>query len=912
VSLAELVVLPPHEPDTPALRELIAIDRWVCWRHETVNGRPTKVPYQPNGWKAATDDPATWTTYERARTAVLSGGREFAGVGFVLEDDDDLTGWDLDKCRDPVTGAIDPEAAAVVDELGSYAEATPSDTGIRVLVRGKLPPSGRNNRDRKIECYEDGRFLTITGRHLAGTTTTIERRQDAIDAVHAAIFGAAASRPAPIERTPQPVDMDDNELLRKAFAAKNGADVERLWRGQWSPGYGSQSEADLALCNHLAFYTGREAGRINRLFRASGLYREKWDEKHFSSGATYGQETIQKAINATVEVYEPPTILSVVKANVRPPPPPPSDAAHDDTPTDRLPPVENLTDLGNARRLVRRHGASFRYIKAWREFAIWTGKRWQVDDTLQMPRWAKETTASIYAEAAEAPSDNRRVEIGKWAQKSESQDRINAMMASAQSEPSIPVKAEVFDRDPYLLNLLNGTLELRTGDLRPHRREDYLTKIIALSYDPEATCPRWIQFLEEVFAGDQDLIGFVQRFLGSCLTGDVSDHALALFFGGGRNGKSTLIGVVQEILGDYAMTAKPDLLMSKRGDGDHPTELADLFGKRLVSTIEVEDGRRLAEALVKSLTGGDRIRARRMRENFWEFDPTHKVVVVANHKPTIRGTDVGIWSRIKIVPFTVSFKGREDRTLRVRLRAEAAGILNWLLAGCRAWQEHGLGEPKAVTDATEQYRDEQDVLKGFLDEYVVADEHAKTPIKKMYATYREWCEQAGERPEPQRAFDARMTERGFTTKRNAPNGANAWQGLGFRSTEALKGAEADSASSLHEDEVGCLTPEKLQSPSVLQFRVQNDDFAGEIASAGTEATEDAAGVLGSAGVFSAVAVGDRAWRLRAGERLDPPLEVTGFETNVVGETFATLEDGTSWPAEALELVFEDGREVGDL
>jgi putative DNA primase/helicase len=353
--------------------------------------------------------------------------------------------------------------------------------------------------------------------------------------------------------------------------------------------------------------------------------------------------------------------------------------------------------------------------------------------------------------------------VQKWALESESARRINAMLDLARSEPGIPILPGDLDRDPWLFNCENGTLELRTGTLREHRREDYITKLCPTPYDPGAGCPTFLAFLADVFAGQADLIAYVRRQLGHALSGDTSEHLLHVWWGGGANGKSTLLGAVLHALGaDYALTAPPDLLLTRRGER-HPTELAALFGKRLVVCQETGAGRRLNEALVKWLTGGDRITARRMRENFWEFDPTHKAILVTNHRPEVRGTDGGIWRRIRLVPFTVTFpEERQDKRLPEKLRAEAPGILAWMVAGFRDWQEGGMRPPRAVLDATRAYRCDEDILGEFLAECCELGAHFTCAAGELYARFRSWCEGAGEREVPsQKRFGAALGERGF-------------------------------------------------------------------------------------------------------------------------------------------------------
>jgi putative DNA primase/helicase len=298
-----------------------------------------------------------------------------------------------------------------------------------------------------------------------------------------------------------------------------------------------------------------------------------------------------------------------------------------------------------------------------------------------------------------AVKDEREVRLAAaqkqltWALKSEAAPRLNAMVELARSEPGIPVLPEQLDKNPWLFNCPNGTLELDTGRLREHRREDYITKLCPTPYDPRATCPTWERLLESVFpsddgAPDRELITFVQRLLGRCLSGDVSEQILAIFWGVGANGKTTLLNGVLETVGtDYTMKAAPNLLMSSKSER-HPTERADLFGMRLVVVSETPEDRHLNEAFVKDLTGRERIRARRMREDFWEFDPTHKVILQTNHRPVIRGTDEGIWRRLRLVPFEVRFwdpdepragkdvdpRLMQDKRLPDKLRAEYPGI----------------------------------------------------------------------------------------------------------------------------------------------------------------------------------------------------------------------------------------------
>jgi P4 family phage/plasmid primase-like protien len=364
----------------------------------------------------------------------------------------------------------------------------------------------------------------------------------------------------------------------------------------------------------------------------------------------------------------------------------------------------NLTDLGNARKLVAAHGGDFRHCFPWHKDPIYDARHWAEDRTGQIERFAKSTIRRMYADAANLADATKRAALVKHALDSKDAKRVRNTIQLARSEPGIPVLPGELDKDPMLLNCPNGTLDLRTGQLRKHRREDYLTRLCPTEYHPGASAPSWESFLDAVFQKDLELIVFVQRLLGRCLTGDISEQIVPIFWGSGANGKSTLIGAVMETLGrDYCMKASVDLLMARRGER-HPTELVDLFGMRLVLASETNQGRMLNEALIKDLTGGEPIRARRMREDFCEISPTHKLILQTNHKPIVLGTDEGIWRRLRLVPLEVrcwdpadpANGGRclpqslkQDKTLPNKLRMEKCAILAWLVRGCQDWLRAG-------------------------------------------------------------------------------------------------------------------------------------------------------------------------------------------------------------------------------
>lgn len=439
----------------------------------------------------------------------------------------------------------------------------------------------------------------------------------------------------------------------------------------------------------------------------------------------------------------------------------------------------HLTDVGNGRRLVARHGRDLLYCDRWKTWQVWDGQRYSRDDTGEIERRAKETVRAMYAQAGTLAEDEARKDLVKHALRSEGGPRIREMIAAARTEEGIAVAPAVFDRDPWLLNVANGTIDLHTGQLRAARRDDRMTKIAPVVYDPTAQCPTWLAFLDRVMNGRQDVIDFLQRAVGYSLTGDISEHCLFLLFGTGRNGKSTFVETLSAILSDYALTTSTDTLLVQRAGGI-PNDLARLVGARLVSASESEAGRNLAEALVKQLTGGDTISARFLHAEFFDFRPTFKLWFRTNHKPTIKGTDDGIWSRIKLIPFTQRIPDAEmDKRLPERLLAELPGILAWSVAGCLAWQGDGLGMPTEVAKATAEYRGEMDILATFLADCCELNEDFRCTAKMLYAAYTTWAEENGERPASQKAFGLRLTERGFISGRGH-GGGRLWAGLRLR------------------------------------------------------------------------------------------------------------------------------------
>jgi len=419
----------------------------------------------------------------------------------------------------------------------------------------------------------------------------------------------------------------------------------------------------------------------------------------------------------------------------------------------------NLTDAGNAERLRAHVGDRFAYVHAWGAWLWYDGVRWLRDGTGEAIRAALRTLRTLAAEAGKLPDPDQRAELVKHALDSESSARIGAMVSLAQA--LLPVDNAILDYDPDLLNVANGTLDLRSGELRPHDRSDWMTRVCPVAWDPEAMCPLWESFLLRAMGGNERLVSFLQRAVGYSLTGHTNEQVLLLLYGTGANGKSTFLETLRALLADYAAITDFTTFLKRDGEGAR-NDLARLVGTRFVSAVEAEAGKPLAEALVKQLTGGDTITARFLFREFFDFWPQFKIWLAANHKPHVSGSDHGIWRRIRLIPFTVTIPEHErDPRLTQKLTDELPGILTWGVRGCLAWREQGLGVPDEVRSATDAYRDEMDVYGGFLDESCVVGAEQTVTAKELYAAYTGWCEANGERARTQKALAMGLRERGF-------------------------------------------------------------------------------------------------------------------------------------------------------
>lgn len=731
--------------------ELKALPQWIVWRTQKKDGRYTKVPYQVDGEGAQTNNRRTWSTFATAVKFYLQD--DYDGIGFVFSRQDNYIGIDIDNCV--ADGKINGFATEIVDTFDSYTEFSPSEKGLHIIIKGNLPQNvlgtGRKNTQHGLEIYSYGRYFTFTGNRE--NSNDVYDRTDELSEVFEKYFDDSdiQGRVNLADFENDEIKISNESLWERMFRSKKGDEIRSLYKGDLIND--DHSATDLALCNYLAFWTGKSAIRMDAMFRETGLLRDKWDVIHFrDTNETYGERTIAEAITSTIS-----TILDDRQQY--------DDFSfdfHNDEEVEKPSKKFRLTELGNAERIAYEYGHTIKYVgdMGW---VIWDGKRWKVDTRKEIERITNKVLRGMYKSDDELET--------KWARMCE---RRNIRMNSIKDlMPLVPGERDEFDNHKYLLNIENGIINLKTGKLQPHDRDLNLTKMANVIFDENAKCPTWLTFLDQIFKGDAELIEYMQRLTGYALTADISEQSMYFLVGGGSNGKSTFVNIIKKIMGDYGLQTNSDTFIKKKSDGAN-NDIARLASSRFVSAVESEEGEKLQESLVKTITGGEQLLARFLRQEFFEFLPEFKVFFTTNHKPIIGGVDDGIWRRVKIIPFTLNLKPHErDKKLDTKLTLEIPGILNWMLEGCLKWQKSGLKEPRVVVDATGNYKEDMDILGPFLAEncYTVEPKNEAIMIeaKELYNVYDRWCFGSGERSLGNRSFYRMLETKGFGKTKGTGN-----------------------------------------------------------------------------------------------------------------------------------------------
>jgi putative DNA primase/helicase len=796
---------------------LTARPQWVVWRAEERNGKLTKVPYNARtGQLAESDNPDTWSTYADAVGAVGN----YSGIGYVFSPHDPYTGIDLDDCI--VNGQVLPWAEKILLALSSYSEISPSGTGIKVWVEGKTPGSAKPRKAKippdiipadvsgSIEIYPAERFFTVTGWHVDGMPHDICNANGALTTLYEAL------RPPPIDLPRATTRPAGRKYLERWAQHKIDYAVEQV-RGAID---GERHNTRYAMARLLGGLVPHGLATDDQIARA--LF-----------------DAQQPKTQAQRSEYK--TILDGIRDGARAPlplPPEPEqpvfdeagyalcpkhqralDAAHsgngwvcrardgstergwctfwwdgDDYSMPRAVDPEtgevlyaesadfllnaHRSDTGNAECLAQISGDDLRYCHTRKKWLAWDGSRWAIDEGSATAHRAMIVVVRARYRACEAiPDLDQRKKASSWCVGCESTNKLEAALRTATRLMTFSTTIERWDGNQLIAAALGATLDLRSVVHRAVRREDYLTMQFGAIYDPEATCPRWLQFLDEVFLSNAELIAYIQRAIGYCLTGDTREQKLFLCHGTGANGKSVFLEILVALLGDYAANASFETFDANRRS-ESSNDLAMLRGKRLVTVIETEEGKRLAEARVKSVTGQDLITCRFLYGEYFSYRPTYKIWLAMNHLPIIKGTDKGIWRRVELIPFKADFEGHEDKTLATALREELDGIFQWALEGLRQWWQRGLDTPEIVKRATKQYREDSDQVGRWIADRCIVVSNVFLSSGTGYKNYEAWCKEVGEDAVSQNKWSRRMNEKGF--QGNPDTSKRGWIGIGLR------------------------------------------------------------------------------------------------------------------------------------
>lgn len=745
--------------------ELKELDHWCCFKIEKVdNGRLTKRPYNPNtNEMAKSNDESTWVSFEDAVTQSVN----YDGIGFFFKAP--YVGIDLDKVESEIEQYLEqPDTDNIIGEfinvLETYAEISPSGTGIHLITKGELPPRGR--RRGNVEIYDTGRFFTMTGKHIGGYNGVSEDEYGQLNFLHNKYIASHEKETKKLNTsTGFGNDLSIEKIIDIAKKSKNSLRFTTLYEGDWTQFYDSQSEADMALANDLAFWTARDPQKMDDIFRKSNLYRDKWDEQR--GDYTYGDMTINRAVESCQNEFIPESTdtdfqIFIMEEAVKP-------AKKDKR--------YSYDDTGNAERMKDLFGENIRFNYTSNTWMYYDGKRWRNDDTGRMKILTDKVVDNMKNEKLFVADgidqeDMEKFRYRHWKDSRNHNKKVNMMK---ECEHLLPVTNETFDNDFNLFNVQNGFVNLKAGKLNDHERTNYFTKISNVEYTDKADCPKWDEFLDDIFLGNQELVRFIQRAVGYSLSGYTSEQVLFVLYGNGRNGKSVFLDILNEVFGSYSTNIQPQAIMAGKNNSDASPEIAKLDGARLVTTTEPNEGERFDEGLLKQLTGGDRVSARKLYENEFEFTPQFKLWMATNHKPYVRGRDEGIWRRFIIIPFDKQIPLHEvDRDLTKKLKRELPAIMRWCVDGFLEWQRIGLSEPAIIKEQRDEYRVEMDSIAMFIEECCDVNPLQKIKASELFNAYDQWAKENHQHIMSSTKFGREMAKR---YERKKYQGNNFYYGL---------------------------------------------------------------------------------------------------------------------------------------
>lgn len=739
--------------------ELKQLNNWCVWKFENRNGKRTKIPFNAEtGEFAKSNDKRTWSSYE---TAVNAEGVD--GIGFFFEPP--YLGIDIDDIDDDLHrfkqgDKLDNIVSEFNEAFKSYTEVSPSGNGLHIIVKGKIPGSRR--RKGNIEMYDSGRFFTMTGKTIGKYKDVTEVSEQVFKTIYEKYLPDNTVKYPTTNNYQQNIhNLSEIDVINEIYKSKQAKLFDDLMKGNYEPYYTSHSEADMALANILAFWCARDYSQMDSIFRQSNLYRDKWDEKRKNS--TYGEQTLFKAINEANNIYTPkqqtednPLRYALSKL-------------FDNQEETKEFPIRSYDDTGNADRFIDRYGNLYKYSYIANKFYIYDGMKWKIDDKGSIRKLIDEMIESIKDEKIIHGDDVTEEEAREFFQKyykktRGTQAKKNIMNELMHRRPATP---DDFDRDDMLINVANGYIDLTSRELYKHDINKMFSQITNTDYTEKMQPAVWLDFLNDIFAGDQKVIRYIQKALGYSLTGSTREQIMFILFGKGRNGKSIFVEVISEILGDYSNNMQAKSLMVKKNDNVN-TDIARLSKARFVTSSEPNEGFRFDEGLIKQLTGGDKVTARFLYAEEFEYTPKFKIWVSTNHKPIIRGTDDGIWRRLVLIPFDVQIpEEKVDKDLKYKLLREAPAILNWMAEGAYMWMQEGLAMPEKLKEASKAYRNEMDVIEQFIEDECKRVDDAKVKANELYELYKRWANENGNYKMSNKDFGIKMKEKFKYKKTNS-------------------------------------------------------------------------------------------------------------------------------------------------
>lgn len=712
--------------------ELKELKHWCGFKLHQRNGKTTKLPIDAHtGQLGKSNDEDTWSDFQTAVSSIDKFNCD--GIGFYFKPP--YFGIDLDDVRGDIDRYLNDDnedniISEFVDLMGSYSELSVSGNGIHIIAKGSLPSGGR--RKGNVEVYDSGRFFVMTGNEIGGYKHIVDDSDyGRINYLHSKYIAANEPTKNNSISSDYGNGLSVDKIIDVAINSKNGIRFKLFLNGGWEQFYNSQSEADMAFANDLAFWTNRDYGKMDDIFRSSSLYRDKWDRK--TGDSTYGEITLNKAIRECVNVFNPQSNSDDFNLYVL------------DESTKKIEKkFYSYDDTGNAARFTDAFGKVVRYSYVRKNWFFYNDKTWVLDQEGKVKNLVDEILAKMKKEPVYVPEDGDEEVAKKALQKHIKYSRGSNGKSNMlkESQHLVPIHPEQFDKDKHLLNVQNGYIDLKTGKLREHDKEKYFSKISSIEYTDKIDCPLWDDFLLQIFDGNRPLINYVQRAVGYSLSGSTEEQVMFVLYGNGRNGKSVFLDIITEMLGSYTTNIQPQTLMVKPMSGSANSDIARLQGARLVTSTEPNDGMRFDEGLVKQITGGDTVTARFLYGDEFDYNPEFKLWMATNYKPFIRGTDDGIWRRMVIIPFTVQIpEHKVDKNLKYKLRREMTAILNWAVEGYQEWRRMGLNEPNIIKQQRQEYRTEMDVVELFIEECCIRRNGEREKATDLFKAYKQWAKE---------------------------------------------------------------------------------------------------------------------------------------------------------------------------